>query len=115
MISVRKKILAYLAKNEATTDDLARELVTARSTVASTLKDLRKEKKIRIRRYAYTGAKPVAYWGLGEGDAPRPAVQTLEERNARKREWRRLAKEQAQKLEEKPEFKPRRDIAASWF
>lgn len=114
-LSVPRKVLACLSKNPMTTDELAKELATARSTVANALKDLKQRKKICVKKYAYTGVKPVAYWGIGEVDAPRPSVQTPEQRNAKRREWRRKAQEEAMKLSALPDFKPRRDIAASWF
>lgn len=114
-LSVPRKVLACLSKNPMTTDELAKELTTARSTVANALKELKQNKKICVARYEYTGVKPVAYWGVGYVDAPRPSPQTPEQRSAKKREARRKARAEAKKIEVVPEFKPRRDIAASWF
>lgn len=114
-LSVPRKVLACLSKNPMTTDELAKELATARSTVANALKELRQSKKICVKKYAYTGVKPVAYWGIGNVDAPRPSPQTPEQRSAKKREAKKRAQEEAKRLMQVPEFKPRRDIAASWF
>ena len=114
-LSVSRKVLACLSKKPMTTDELSKELATARSTVANALKELKQNKKICVKEYAYTGVKPVAYWGIGTVDAPRPGPQTSEQRKAKKSAARKKAREEAAKQAQVPEFKPRRDIAASWF
>lgn len=114
-LSVPRKVLACLSKKPMTTDELSKELATARSTVANALKELRHNKKICVNRYAYTGVKPVAYWGIGTVDAPRPGPQTPEQRKAKKLAAKKKAQEEAKRLAQISEFKPRRDIAASWF
>lgn len=114
-MSLRARVLAMVQQQPMTTDQLVQELGIARSTVASALKDLKRDCKVCVARYEYTGVKPVTYWGAGVADADRPSTQTREQRNAKKREWRRRAREQAEQLSRTQEWKPRRDIAASWI
>ena len=118
-LSVSRKVLACLSKKPMTTDELSKELATARSTVANALKELKQNKKICVARYEYTGVKPVAYWGIGTVDAPRPSPQTPEQIRAKKKERDRIRRQEAREEEERRKegfkFKPRRDIAASWF
>ena len=118
-LSMRRRVLFCLRDKAMTTDQLAKELAAARSTVVNALKDLKQDKKICVSRYEQTGVKPVTYWGIGTVDAPRPKPQTVAQRsakkNARDRARRREAREEEERLKEGFKFKPRRDIAASWF
>lgn len=109
------QVLALARKQPMTTEEIVKELRIARSTINNAIKELKDEGLICITRYEYTGVKPVAYWGAGNVDAPRPSIQSAEERNARRRERRRLDRERAEQLAKAREFKPRRDIAASWI
>lgn len=118
-LSMRRRVLFCLRDKAMTTDELAKELEVARSKVVSALKDLKQDKKICVARYEQTGVKPITYWGIGTVDAPRPKPQTVAQRTAKKsardRARRREMREEEERLKVASEFKPRRDIAASWF
>lgn len=111
-----ERILLRLRKKPMTTDQLAKDMRTARSTVVAALNKLWSRRVICVVEYKYTGSTPARIWGIGEEDMPRPPVQTKEQRNARQRE--RLRKERERLTPPTPEVKKstaRRDIAAAWI
>jgi DNA-binding transcriptional ArsR family regulator len=105
------RTLWMLKKKPMTVEEIRVALFVSRSTANNVLKHLRGKGLVCITRYEPTGVKPVAYYGLGKTDAPRPPPITLEEKNRRRRE----AKARARELPPPPPTGPRRDIAASWI
>ena len=110
MTVLSDRTLDLLREGPMTTEQIRAGLGTSRSTANNVIKHLRGTARICIVRYERTGVKPVAYFGLGKTDAPRPQPITAEEKNRRRREAK--ARELA-RLEYKPTI--RRDIAASWI
>ncbi len=104
------RVLWMLRDGPMTTEEIRAGLGTSRSTANNVLKHLRETNRVCVSHYEPTGVKPVAYFGLGTTDAPRPLPITAEEKNRRRREAK--AREKAA-LEYKPVI--RRDIAASWI
>lgn len=113
MKDLRDRVLALIQKRSMTTDELSRELRTARSTVVNALNALRAEGRICIAEYLKTGVSPARLWGIGSIDAPRPQTMTSEERNAKRRARRERERTEQQGLS--PQHRTRRDVAASWF
>ena len=113
MKDLRDRVLGLIQKRSMTTDEISRELRTARSTVAGALNDLRQERKICIAEYLKTGVTPTRLWGMGSVDAPRPKTMTSQERNAKRRA--RKERERAEQYELSQPRRLRRDVAASWF
>ena len=113
---IRGRVLMRLRKGPLSTDDLAKDLRAARSTVANALTELHRKKRIVIISWAKTGSIPARVWGLGDRDADRPPLITREAKNERKRELRKIQKAQRESMKDAPpSFTPRRDPAASWF
>jgi hypothetical protein len=114
---VNERILRLLKKKTRTTDELGWELRVARSTLMVALTRMKAEGIVCIADYKYTGATPAKLWGIGSVDAPRPATQTREQRNAQRREARRKEREKYRPFvpPEPKKSTARRDIAASWF
>lgn len=111
---MNERILRLLKKRPHTTDELCWELRAARSTLMAAITRMRAEGIVCIADYKYTGATPAKLWGLGSVDAPRPAVQTKEERYERRNALRRkVEREEQARLSKKSTA--RRDVAASWF
>lgn len=111
-----ERILLRLRKKPMTTDQLAKDMRTARSTVVAALNKLWNRRIVCVVEYRKTGATPARTWGIGKEDVPRPPTKTREERNAQRREARRS--EKAQLAPPTPEVKKstaRRDIAAAWI
>ncbi len=104
------RTLDLLRDGPLTTEQIRAGLAVSRSTTNNVVRHLRDRGVVCIVRYERTGVKPVAYFGLGKTDAPRPLPITAEEKNRRRREAK--AREKAA-LEYKPII--RRDIAASWI
>jgi DNA-binding transcriptional ArsR family regulator len=104
------RVLWMLKKGPMTTEEIRAHLAVSRSTASNVIKHLRGKGLVCIKRYEPTGVKPIAYFGLGTTDAPRPPPMSQEEKNRRRREAK--AREKAA-LEYKPVI--RRDIAASWI
>ncbi len=94
-----------------TTEQIRQGLGVSRSTTNNVIKYLRGTARVCVVRYEKTGVKPVAFFGLGRVDVPRPLPITREEKNQRKRDARRLRRG----LEVVIPSGPRRDIAASWI
>ena len=109
-MSLSDRVLSLLRDGPMTVEEIRVALFVSRSTANNVLKHLRGKGLVCITRYEPTGVKPVAYYGLGKVDAPRPLPITAEEKNRRRREAK--AREKAA-LEYKPVI--RRDIAASWI
>ena len=109
--STTSQVLALLSRKEMTTEELRKELAKSRATVDNAVKWLRREKKICIVRYERTGVAPLRFLGIGDTDAPRPSPRTKQEIRAAKQARRKKERERLQQAA----FKPRRDIAASWF
>lgn len=109
-MSLSDRLLSLLRDGPMTVEEIRVALFVSRSTANNVLKHLRGKGLVCITRYEPTGVKPVAYFGLGKIDAPRPLPITAEEKNRRRREAK--AREKAA-LEYKPVI--RRDIAASWI
>ncbi len=109
-MSLSDRVLSLLRDGPMTTEQIRQGLGVSRSTTNNVIKHLRLMGKVCISHYEPTGVKPVAYFGLGKIDAPRPLPITAEEKNRRRREAK--AREKAA-LEYKPVI--RRDIAASWI
>jgi DNA-binding Lrp family transcriptional regulator len=109
-MSLSDRVLSLLRDGPMTTEQIRAGLGTSRSTTNNVIKHLRGRGLVCISHYEPTGVKPVAYFGLGKTDAPRPLPITPEEKNRRRREAK--ARELA-RLEYKPTI--RRDIAASWI
>lgn len=105
------RVLWMLRDGPMTTEEIRANLVTSRTTANNVIKHLRGKGLVCIVRYEKTGVKPVAYFGLGAVDVPRPPTITPEEKNRRKREARMRERERL--LSMKPAI--RRDIAASWI
>ncbi len=113
MRDLRDRVLALIQKRSMTTDQLSRELRTARSTVVNAINSLRAEGRICIVEYIKTGVSPARLWGIGSIDAPRPQTMSSEERNAKRRARREL--EQMRQNASSQLHQKRRDVAASWF
>jgi hypothetical protein len=112
---MRGRIMYRLKKQSMTTDELAKDMRAARSTVAAALKELHNKKRICIVRWVRTGSSPMRYWGIGDQDAAKPSTVTPEQKAERKREARRRQKEEQERINQAPNFIPRRDPAAAWF
>lgn len=114
---MNERILRMLKKRPHTTDELCAELRAARSTLMVAITRMRAEGIVCISAWKYTGSSPAKLWGLGSVDAPRPAAQTKEERNALRQEARRKEREKYHPFvpPEPKKSTARRDIAASWF
>ena len=108
--SLSDRTLWMLRDGPMTTEEIRAHLAVSRSTANNVIKHLRETKRVCVVRYEPTGVKPIAYYGLGKTDAPRPLPMSQEEKNRRRREAK--AREKAA-LEYKPVI--RRDIAASWI
>lgn len=106
------RTLWMLRDGPMTTEQIRAGLAVSRSTANNVIKHLRGTARICVVRYERTGVKPVAYFGLGKTDAPRPPTITAEEKNRRKREARQRERE---RMSQMPTTTIRRDIAASWI
>ena len=110
---MKNRILLRLRRDsDMSTEQLAREMRAAYSSVREALMELKASKEVCISSWKKTGAKPIRYWSLGASDAPPPPPMTTEQRNQARRESRRLVK-----ITDASDAKPilRRDPAASWF
>lgn len=112
-MDLRNRVFALLKSRTMTTDELARELRSARSTVVNAINDLRADGSICIVEYRKTGVSPARIWGIGSTDAERPPTISDEERNAKRRERRAMLSSAQDAV--KSEGRPRRDVAASWI
>ena len=108
-----ERIILRLKKKPMTTDQLAKDMRTARSTVVAALNKMWNRRNICVVEYKKTGATPARIWGIGKVDMPRPPTKTKEQRNAQRREARKVEKERVAKPV-KP-AKPKPDIAAAWI
>lgn len=111
---MKDRILRLLKKKQMTTDELCWDLRTARSTLMVAITRMRAEGIVCIAAWRYTGSSPAKLWGLGSVDAPRPAVQTKEERYEKRNALRRKV-EQEERIYLSKKSTARRDVAASWF
>lgn len=108
-----ERILLRLKKKPMTTDQLAKDMKSPRSTVVAALNKMWNRRNICVVEYKKTGATPARIWGIGKVDRPPPPKKTREQRNAQQREKRRVEKERVAKPV-KP-AKPKPDIAAAWI
>lgn len=107
-----ERIILRLKKKPMTTDQLAKDMRTARSTVVAALNKLWNRRNICVIEYKKTGSTPARIWGIGKVDMPRPPTKTKEQRNAERREARKIEKERVAKPMKPANPKP--DIAAAW-
>jgi hypothetical protein len=110
---IKARVLLRLRKGEPmTTEQLAKDMRAAYSSVREALVELKESKEVCIVKWTKTGAHPIRYWGIGSADVAKPAPMTLEQRNLARRE-----RKQQVKLREATDNNPvaRRDTAASWF
>lgn len=105
-----ERIILRLKKRPMTTDQLAKDMRTARSTVVAALNKLWNRRNICVLEYKITGSTPARLWGMGKVDAPRPPTKTREERNAQRRERRKLEREAIAPMP----VVPKPDVAAAW-
>lgn len=112
-MNIEERIILRLKKKPMTTDQLAKDMRTARSTVVAALNKMWNRRNICVVEYKKTGATPARIWGIGKVDMPRPPTKTKEQRNAQRREARKVEKERVAKPV-KP-AKPKPDIAAAWI
>ena len=108
-----ERILLRLKKKPMTTDQLAKDMKSPRSTVVAALNKMWNRRNICVVEYKKTGATPARIWGIGKVDVKPPPPKTKEQRNAQIREKRRIEKERVAKPV-KP-AKPKPDIAAAWI
>jgi hypothetical protein len=110
------RTLWMLKKKTMTVEEIRANLAVSRSTANNVIKHLRGKGLICVTRYEPTGVKPIAYFGLGATDAPRPSPMSREEKNRRRREAKAREREAEQKRLQTPtQITVRRDVAASWF
>lgn len=112
-MTYEERIILRLKKSPMTTDQLAKDMKSPRSTVVAALNKMWNRRNICVVEYKKTGATPARIWGIGKVDRPPPPKKTREQRNAQQREKRRVEKERVAKPV-KP-AKPKPDIAAAWI
>jgi hypothetical protein len=115
-MSLSDRVLWMLRDGPMTTEEIRANLAVSRSTANNVLKHLRETNRVCVSHYEPTGVKPIAYFGLGTTDAPRPPPMSKEEKNRRRKEAKARAREAEQKRVQVPtQITVRRDIAASWI
>lgn len=114
-MTYEERILSRLKRKPMTTDQLAKDMKAARTTVVDTLTKLWRKRIVCVVSYKITGSTPARTWGLGSVDMPKPPTKTKEQISAERRAKAQQLKEEAKRIEQPQEFIPRRDEAAAWI